>query len=66
MNNREMSTTPTAGRIKSSPKPPLIVKSKEELRKMYEEQDRAREALKQRIGIVNVAVDLIREGREEK
>ena len=40
-------------------------KPKEELRAMYAEQDRAREALRQKLGFVNAAVELIREARGE-
>jgi hypothetical protein len=36
-----------------------------DLRKVCDEQDRAREALKRKLGIVEVAVDLVREARDE-
>ncbi|WP_254509946.1 hypothetical protein [Anatilimnocola floriformis] len=44
--------------------PPRAAKSKDELRAMYAEQDRARDALKKKLGVVNVVVELIREGRD--
>lgn len=37
----------------------------EEMRKACEEMDRMREELRQKIGTVDVAVDLIRAGRDE-
>jgi|GEM_PF-6233023 len=58
-----MSTIPSPRRETAKHKLPKA-KSKEELRAMYAEQDRAREALKQKRGILNVAVELIREGRD--
>ena len=41
------------------------VRDPEEMRKACDHMDQAREELRQRIGTVEVAVNLVREGREE-
>jgi hypothetical protein len=42
------------------------VRDPERMRAADERMDRMREEMRQRVGVVNVAVDLIREGRDEE
>ena len=42
------------------------VRDPEKMRLACERMDRMRKELRQRVGILNVAVDLIREGRDEE
>jgi hypothetical protein len=61
-----MEDTPAStDRHESTGHHPEASSSVEELRKVCAQQDRAREALKRKLGVVDVAVDLVREARDE-
>lgn len=59
-----MDTTNITGFQQAAENASIGVRDREEMRKACERLDKAREATKQRVGVVNVAVDLIREVRE--
>jgi hypothetical protein len=60
-----MDDAPNTAAPESTPSPSNGPVSNEELHRVCEEQDRAREALRRKLGVVGVAVDLVREARDE-
>ena len=63
--NTCMDDTPTTQPSGFTPARPNGDRKFDDLRKVCADQDRAREALKRKVGIVEVAVDLVREARDE-
>ncbi len=62
-----MSTIPATVATNALPAPPLILGiTQPDLEKICEEQDRSREAIKERFGVLNIVSELIREARDEQ